>query len=130
MDAPPPRIIPNPASGEVARRQHDLNKESVMSFERTRDQLVDDFSAVLSEAEDLLKKASNETGDRAKDLRSQVEATLLSAKLRRQELEGEAVDRAKAAARYTDDYVHENPWQVIGAAAAVGFLVGLLMYRR
>jgi ElaB/YqjD/DUF883 family membrane-anchored ribosome-binding protein len=100
------------------------------SFDRTRDQLVEDFSAVLSEAEDLLKKASNETGDRARDLRSQVEAKLLSAKLRLQELEGEAVDRAKAAARITDDYVHENPWQVVGVAIAAGFLVGLMMNRR
>ena len=101
-----------------------------MTFERTRDQLVDDFSAVLSEAEDLLKKASNETGDRARDLRSQVEAKLLAAKLRLQELESDAVDRAKAAARFTDDYVHDNPWQAIGAAAAIGFLAGLLMNRR
>ena len=101
-----------------------------MTFERTRDQLVDDFSNVLAEAEDLLKKASNETGDRARDLRSQVEAKLLAAKLRLQEVEGEAVERAKAAARITDDYVHENPWQVIGAATAIGFLVGLLMNRR
>lgn len=101
-----------------------------MSFERTRDQLVDDFSSVLSEAEDLLKKASNETGDRARDLRSQVEAKLLAAKLRLQELNSEAADRAKAAARFTDDYVHDNPWQVVGAAAAIGFLAGLLMNRR
>ena len=101
-----------------------------MSFERTRDQLVDDFSAVLAEAEDLLKKASNETGDRARDLRSQVESKLLSAKLRLSELQGEAVDRAKATARFTDDYVHENPWQVVGVAVAVGFLVGLMMNRR
>ena len=101
-----------------------------MSFERTRDQLVDDFSAVLAEAEDLLKKASNETGDRARDLRSQVESKLLAAKLRLQELQGEAVDRAKATARMTDDYVHENPWQVVGVAAAVGFLMGMLISRR
>ena len=101
-----------------------------MSFERTRDNLVDDFSAVLAEAEDLLKKASNETGDRARDLRQQVESKLLSAKLRLQELQGEAMDRARSAARATDDYVHDNPWQVIGAAAAIGFLAGLLMNRR
>jgi ElaB/YqjD/DUF883 family membrane-anchored ribosome-binding protein len=101
-----------------------------MSFERTRDNLVDDFSAVLAEAEDLLKKASNETGDRARDLRQQVESKLLSAKLRLQELQGEAMDRARSAARTTDDYVHDNPWQVIGAAAAIGFLAGLLMNRR
>jgi ElaB/YqjD/DUF883 family membrane-anchored ribosome-binding protein len=124
-------ILASPAPGEAARLQGSQEKEYAMtSFERTRDQLVDDFSAVLSEAEDLLKKASNETGDRARDLRSQVEAKLLGAKLRLQELEGEAVDRAKAAARMTDDYVHENPWQVVGVAVAVGFLVGLMMNRR
>jgi ElaB/YqjD/DUF883 family membrane-anchored ribosome-binding protein len=85
---------------------------------------------VLTEAEDLLKRAANETGDRAKDLRSQVEAKLLAAKLRLQEIEGEAVDRARVAARVTDDYVHDNPWQAIGIAAAVGFVVALLMSRR
>jgi ElaB/YqjD/DUF883 family membrane-anchored ribosome-binding protein len=95
-----------------------------------RERLVDDFGAMLSEAEDLMKRASSETGDRAKDLRSQVEAKLLAAKLRLQELQGEAVDSAKAAARATDDYVHDNPWQAIGIAAAVGFLAGLLMNRR
>ncbi len=101
-----------------------------MSFERTREQLVDDFATVLHETEDLLKKASHETGERAKDLRAQVDAKLLAAKLRLQELQGEAVDRAKDAARATDDYVRDNPWQAIGVAAAVGFLVGMLVSRR
>jgi len=96
----------------------------------TRERLVDDFGAMLNEAEELMKRASTETGDRAKDLRSQVEAKLLAAKLRLQELQGDAVDGAKAAARVTDDYVHDNPWQAIGVAAAIGFLVGLLMNRR
>ena len=40
------------------------------NVERTRDQLVDDFATVLNETEDLLKKASHETGERAKDLRA------------------------------------------------------------
>jgi ElaB/YqjD/DUF883 family membrane-anchored ribosome-binding protein len=98
--------------------------------ESTRDKLVDDFAAVLSEAEEMLKRAATETGDKARDLRSQVETKLLRAKLSLQELEGQAVDHAKAAARATDDYVHDNPWQAIGIAAAVGVVVGLLMNRR
>ncbi len=100
------------------------------STENARDKLVDDFSAVLAEAEEMLKRAATETGDKARDLRSQVETKLLRAKLRLQEIEGQAVDRAKAAARATDDYVHDNPWQAIGIAAAVGVVVGLLMNRR
>src|SRR4051812_2395383 len=67
-----------------------LPKESTMNL--SRETLLDDFSTMLSEAEDLLKRASNETGERAKDLRAQVEAKLLAAKLRLQELEGEAMD--------------------------------------
>ena len=94
------------------------------------ERLVSDFAAVLAEAEEMLKRASTETGDKARDLRSQVETKLLHAKLRLQELEGEAVDRAKAAARATDDYVHEKPWQAIGVAAAIGLVAGLLLNRR
>jgi ElaB/YqjD/DUF883 family membrane-anchored ribosome-binding protein len=96
----------------------------------SRETVLDDFSSMLSDAEDLLKRAGNESGERAKDLRAQVEAKLLAAKLRLQEMQGEAVDRAKDAARVTDDYVHDNPWWAIGAAAAVGFVAGLLMNRR
>ena len=60
----------------------------------TREKLVDDFAEMLTEAEDLMKRAANETGERAKDLRTQVEAKLLAAKLRLQELQGEAIDSA------------------------------------
>jgi ElaB/YqjD/DUF883 family membrane-anchored ribosome-binding protein len=95
-----------------------------------RERLVDEMSAVLSEAEEMLKRAATETGDKARDLRSQVETNLLRAKLKLQEYEGEAIDHAKAAARFTDDYVHDNPWRSIGIAAAVGLLLGLLMNRR
>lgn len=100
------------------------------SNEEARGKMVDEFSAVLTEAEDMLKRAANETGEKAKDLRSQVEAKLLKAKLRLQELQGDAIDRAKETARVTDDYVHDNPWQAIGIAAVLGFVVGLLMNRR
>jgi len=99
-------------------------------FERSRDALVKDFSDVLAEAETLLKQASKESGEKASDLRSQVEAKLRSAKLRLMDLQDDAIDTAKAAARVTDDYVRDNPWQAIGVAAAIGFLVGLVVSRR
>jgi ElaB/YqjD/DUF883 family membrane-anchored ribosome-binding protein len=107
-------------------------KEFTMSnsSERTREKVVEEFSNVLYEAEQMLKDAAGETGDKARNLRDQVESKLLHAKLRMQELEGQAVDRAKVAARVTDDYVHDHPWQSIGMAAAIGFVVGLLLNRR
>ena len=41
-------------------------------MEISRESLLDDFSAMLTEAEDLLRRAGNETGERAKDLRAHV----------------------------------------------------------
>ena len=98
--------------------------------ENPRERRVDDLANVLGEAEEMLSRAAAETGDKARDLRSQVETKLLRAKLRLQELEGEAVDRAKAAARATDDYVHDHPWYAIGVAGAIGLAIGLLLNRR
>jgi ElaB/YqjD/DUF883 family membrane-anchored ribosome-binding protein len=100
------------------------------SAERTRESVVEEFSNVLSEAEEMLKSAAGETGEKARGIREQVESKLLHAKLRLQELEGQASDRAKVAARATDDYVHDHPWTAIGLAAAVGFVFGLLLNRR
>ena len=50
-------------------------------FERSRDALVKDFADVLTEADTLLKQATKETGERAVDLRAQVETKLRTAKL-------------------------------------------------
>jgi ElaB/YqjD/DUF883 family membrane-anchored ribosome-binding protein len=95
-----------------------------------RSKLATDFASAMSEAQEMLHHAAVETGEKARDLRSQVETKLLQAKLRLQELEGQAVERARTAARATDDYVHDHPWRAIGAAAVIGILVGLLMNRR
>ena len=44
---------------------------------------------------------------------------------------GEAgVDKAKEAARATDDFVHEHPWKAVGIGAAIGCIVGMLISRR
>jgi ElaB/YqjD/DUF883 family membrane-anchored ribosome-binding protein len=99
-------------------------------FERSRDALVKDFTEVLSEADALLKQATKESGEKASDLRAQVETKLRAAKLKLMDMQDDAMDRAKATARATDEYVRDNPWQALGVAAAIGVLIGLLMSRR
>jgi ElaB/YqjD/DUF883 family membrane-anchored ribosome-binding protein len=94
------------------------------------EKLVDDFSTVLSEAESLLHDAASETGEKARDLRHQIEAKLATAKLRLQEVEGHLADHARVCARKTDDFVHDHPWQAVGIGAAIGLAIGLLISRR
>jgi ElaB/YqjD/DUF883 family membrane-anchored ribosome-binding protein len=40
------------------------------------------------------------------------------------------MERTKAAAKATDQLVHENPWQSVALATAVGFLIGIMTGRR
>jgi ElaB/YqjD/DUF883 family membrane-anchored ribosome-binding protein len=43
------------------------------------------------------------------------------------EIQEAVMDKTREAAANTDQYVHENPWKVIGIAAGLGLVLGLLM---
>lgn len=95
-----------------------------------KDRLMDDLHAVVAEAEGLLRATAGSASEGASELRAKVQASLDRAKRNLHDLQDAAVDKAKAAGRATDHYVHENPWQSIGVAAGVGLLLGMLIARR
>ena len=43
------------------------------------------------------------------------------------QIQEQVTTKTKAAAEATDTYVHENPWKVVGMAAGLGLIVGLLL---
>lgn len=94
------------------------------------DRLAQDFRTVVSDAEALLHATAHETGDRAVAARARILDSLAAAKDRLVAVEQAIAARARAAAKATDEYVHEHPWQAVGIAAGVGFLVGMLVSRR
>jgi ElaB/YqjD/DUF883 family membrane-anchored ribosome-binding protein len=95
-----------------------------------RDKLVQDMRLVISDAEDLLRATANQAGERIAVARERIQESLQQAKVKLAEAETMVTERARLAARYTDDYVHENPWSAIGVAAGIGLLLGILMSRR
>lgn len=94
-----------------------------------RSQLLDDFNKIASDTETLLREIAAVPGDKASALRAAVQENLSTARKRVRELQGLAYERGSAAIEATDDYVHENPWMLIGLAAGVGFLLGLTVRR-
>lgn len=92
--------------------------------------LMTDLQDVLADTEAMLKDVTAEGGEMAAALRERITANLKSVKAKLIETEQLVAEKAKVAAKATDDYVHDNPWQSIGVAGAVGFLVGLLVSRR
>jgi ElaB/YqjD/DUF883 family membrane-anchored ribosome-binding protein len=107
--------------------------ESIMAtstIEASKEKLLEDFNALIAEAEQLLKSVASEGGDKANSLRVKMEENLRAAKSRLKDVEGAVVEKTRAAAHATDDYVHDHPWQAIGVAAGIGVVIGLLLNRR
>jgi len=89
------------------------------------DQLIRDFKMVIVDAETLLKATANQGGEVLVALRTKTEDSLAIAKAKMAEVE----EKVRVTASASDDYVHENPWRVVGAAAGVGVVIGLLIGR-
>ena len=96
----------------------------------TKQKLMDDLSAVVSDAEELLKASASQTGERITVARARAEESLKSAKVRLAVAQEALTERAKMAAKEADAYVHENPWKAAGVAAAAGLLIGAIISRR
>jgi ElaB/YqjD/DUF883 family membrane-anchored ribosome-binding protein len=92
--------------------------------------LMDDLSAVVADAEELLKATANQTGERITAVRAKAEESVRTAKDRIADVQDDLMDQAKVAAREADVYMHENPWKAAGIAAAVGVLIGAIISRR
>jgi len=101
-----------------------------LTNEVTKEQLIADFSVVVADAEALLRATANQGGEKLAEVRAKAEESLKVVKARMAEAQEALLVKTRAAAKATDVYVHENPWNAVGVAAAVGVLIGFLIGRR
>ena len=101
-----------------------------MAQQLSASQLIDDLTAVIKDAESLLRVTAAQTGDKVEEIRARAEETVRNAKARLGEVEEQALERAREFAGDADEYVRSNPWQAVGIAAGIGILIGMLMSRR
>ena len=95
-----------------------------------KEKLVSDLKVVVADAEEILRATAGAAGDKVGELRERITIRLRDAKERLQDAEAALVDKTKACARATDDFVHEQPWKAVGVAAALGLALGVLIGRR
>jgi ElaB/YqjD/DUF883 family membrane-anchored ribosome-binding protein len=92
--------------------------------------LVQDIKAVVADAEAILRATAGQTGEEVAELRATMAARLADAKTRLVAVEEAVVEKARLAAKATDEYVHDNPWQSVIIAGGIGFLIGYLASSR
>jgi ElaB/YqjD/DUF883 family membrane-anchored ribosome-binding protein len=99
-----------------------------------KDKLFEDFGVVIEDSQALLKAMAAAPGERVQGLRGDLERKLAEARKRLEELQDATLERGREAARQTDEYVHDNPWQSIavgaGVAALIGIAIGVLLADR
>lgn len=93
-------------------------------------QLIDDLTAVIRDAESLLRATAAQTGDKVEEIRARAQESVRTAKARLATIEDQALQQARVLAGDADEYVRDNPWQAVGIAAGIGLVLGLLMSRR
>ena len=101
-----------------------------MAAQTSTDRLMKDLRAVLEDAEALLTATAGQAGERIQAARERASETVKAAREALVDTQEEVTRRARAAAKDTDKYVRDNPWQAVGIAAGVAFVIGLLVGRR
>jgi ElaB/YqjD/DUF883 family membrane-anchored ribosome-binding protein len=96
----------------------------------SKEKLAADLKVVVADAEELLRATASQAGDKVGVARERIQASLAQARVKLAEAERAVLDQTRLAARATDEYVRENPWQAVGVGALIGFLLGALISRR
>ena len=96
----------------------------------SKEKLVTDLKVLVGDTEELLKATAGQAGEKIAVARERIQASLAVYKDKLLDAEQALREKTKEAAKATDEYVHDHPWQAVGIAAGVGFLLGLLVSRR
>ena len=95
-----------------------------------RDRLISDMKVVIADADELLRATAGQAGEKVAAARARIQDSMDGAKIKLAQFSDASAEKAKAAARATDDYVHDHPWHAVGIAALLGLVLGTLISRR
>ena len=91
----------------------------------TRDKLVEDVKVLSKDVQDLLKATASVVGEKAAEARVKVEESLRVAQDKLAVVQDNVKAKGQEAFTVTDGYVRDNPWNAVGIAASIGFLLGI-----
>jgi ElaB/YqjD/DUF883 family membrane-anchored ribosome-binding protein len=91
--------------------------------------LLEQLQTVIDDSEALLKASATYAGDRIGRARERAHESLRAAKDRLGDVQDDVLEKTRHYVSQGNTYVRDNPWQAVGIAAAVGFLIGAVLVR-
>ena len=91
----------------------------------SRDKLVEDVKVLSKDVQELLKATASVVGDKAAEARVRVQDSLKAAQDKLSVAHENVRAKGQEAFNVTDSYVRDNPWNAVGIAAGIGFILGI-----
>ena len=107
-----------------------LNFLRARSVHGSKEVLVRDLRRIVGDADDLLKEMANSSAEEFSAARVQIEEKLGEARARLDEAQVVATAKLCCATEATCQYIRENPWTLVGVAAAAGLVATVILNRR
>lgn len=92
--------------------------------------ISNEISKFLADIEDLVKATNLLTGEELAKAKAELSERITAAKVSVENMGSKVASQARKTANFTDNYVHDQPWKVIGGSTVVGFILGYLLARR
>lgn len=92
--------------------------------------VAEDFRHFVQDVESLVRATANLSGEELASAKVKLNERIAQARSAADSFGASLSERASKTAETANNYVHEKPWQVIGAGAAIGFLAGVLVAGR
>lgn len=102
-----------------------MNSAGATEEKASMEKVMSDLKAVMRDGEALIKGSAGDLGERAREARQRLDASLAAARESFQKVEVKAREKARAA----DEVIREHPYESVGIAFGVGLILGVLITR-
>jgi ElaB/YqjD/DUF883 family membrane-anchored ribosome-binding protein len=116
-----PHTFGNQAPGDKIDKE--AHRRNLREAQRA---LTAEFHTLIGDAERLLQQTKDSAGSQSEELRNKITDNIQRARGLLKDTESSAREQGQAARQATEEYLYSHPWQSLGIAAGVGFLLGLL----
>jgi len=97
------------------------------SVQGNSEKLKDDLRTAADDSQELVRETSVQANARIQQARERAQDALQRVRSRLSEFESQTARRAQEVRGATEDYVRENPWQSVLAAAGIGLALGIVV---
>ena len=107
---------------------HNMSQTTVqMSLGKQK--IIEDIKVLLNDSEELVRLSASLPAEGVDALRTRLRDHVDAARNALESAQSSAQERYRASLDGTVQYTRDNPWQALGIAAGIGFLVGVLVSR-